>query len=314
MRPERGDWMIMPTDSNRLLFILADDHRDSLEKQLYKIEGAPTPAQAARIAADKLLVYRALLQASASLSSDARAGILVDEQYGADVAELAANSQGLVNLTMPIEASGHEWLEFAYGDDWKSHAEFFSTNHSKILIRDNPGLPERDRLSQAERVAEISDWAHQADRPLIIELLVPATDHDLSTVAGDTKRYDDEVRPRLTVESISFLQDHGANPTLWKVEGMNGSRDAASIVEVARRGGRDAQCIVLGRHASKADLDHWLEIAAPLDGYVGFAIGRSIWWDALTNLLDETIDEDAAIAQISSAYLDYANDYLAARG
>jgi myo-inositol catabolism protein IolC len=304
----------MTNDSDRVLLILADDHRDSLERDVYKLTAPPTPDQAARIAADKLLVYRALLDDAAELPDGAQAGILVDEQYGADVAELAAKSGGVVNLSMPIEASGKTWFEFAYGDDWQKHAEFFATNHAKVLIRDNPGLPVADRLAQAERVARVSAWATEASRNLIIELLVPATDADLASVGGDKKRYDDELRPRLTRESIAYLQDRGIAPAVWKVEGMDTAEDAAAIAELARRGARTADCIVLGRHASQEDLDRWLEIAAPIHGYVGFAIGRSIWWDALIDLLAGKIDEAAAREQIAAAYLSYASAYLAARG
>jgi myo-inositol catabolism protein IolC len=301
------------TTSEPALLILADDHRDSLEKELYKLTAPPTADEAARIRADKMLVYEALVDASSRLPEGARAGILVDEEYGTDVAKLAEASGGRVNLSMPIEASGKEWFEFAYGDDWRAHADGFATNHAKVLIRDNPGLGVADRLQQAERLKIVSAWAAETKHSLIIELLVPATDTDLASVGGDKARYDDELRPQLTLTVIEFLQDHGADPALWKVEGMDRSEDAAAVADLARRGGRLADCIVLGRHASPADLDRWLEIAAPLPGYVGFAIGRSIWWDPLTDHLAGRIDADAARKQIAENYLSYANDYLAAR-
>jgi myo-inositol catabolism protein IolC len=301
------------TNPPRALLILADDHRDSLEKELYRLTAPPTDAQAARIRADKLLVYEALVDSTEQLPSGAQAGILVDEEYGADVAERAANSNGLINLSMPIEASGKDWFEFAYGDEWRQHAGFFATDHAKVLIRDNPSLPVSDRLQQAERLKVVSAWADETRHSLIVELLVPATDADLASVGGDKKRYDDELRPRLTLEVISFLQDNGADPALWKVEGMDTTEDAAAVAQLARRGGRVADCIVLGRHSSKEDLDHWLEVAAPLAGYVGFAIGRSIWWDPLSDLLAGTIPTDVARARIAQNYLDFARDYLAAR-
>ncbi len=304
----------MTNESDRVLLILADDHRDSLEKQLYALTAPPTPVEAARIAADKLIVYQALLDATASLPARAQAGILIDEQYGADVAVLAQASGGVVNLSMPIEASGKEWFEFAYGDDWRTHAEFFSTDHAKVLIRDNPGLPSDERLAQAGRLAEVSEWASKANRELIVELLVPATDRDLASVGEDRKRYDDELRPRLTLESITYLQDHGADPAIWKIEGMDTTADATAVAELARRDGRRAGWIVLGRHGGVEDLDRWLRVAAPIAGYVGFAIGRSIWWDALSDLLANRIDADAARKQIAANYLGYATAYLAARG
>ncbi|HMH58075.1 MAG TPA: DUF2090 domain-containing protein [Galbitalea sp.] len=301
------------TTTTRPLLILANDHRDSLEKDLYKLTAPPTPAQATRIRADKMLVYEALLDATTRLPDGAQAGILVDEEYGEDVANLATQSNGLINLSMPLEASGKDWFEFAYGDDWKAHASRFRTDHAKVLIRDNPSLAVPDRLQQAERLKVVSAWAAEYSRHLIVELLVPPTDVDLKSVGGDRKRYDDELRPRLTLDVIGFLQDHGADPALWKVEGMDTSADAAAVADLAKRGGRSADCIILGRHASKEDLDRWLDVAAPLPGYVGFAIGRSIWWDPLAEHLAGTIATDVAQHRIAENYLYFAHAYMEAR-
>jgi myo-inositol catabolism protein IolC len=159
----------------------------------------------------------------------------------------------------------------------------------------------------------VSAWAIETRRHLIVELLVPPTDDDLKSVGGDRGRYDDELRPRLTLDVIGFLQDHGADPALWKVEGMDTSADAAAVAELAKRGGRTADCIILGRHASREDLDRWLDVAAPLPGYVGFAIGRSIWWDPLAAHLAGTISADVAEARIAENYLYFAHAYLNAR-
>ncbi|HEY5231109.1 MAG TPA: DUF2090 domain-containing protein [Galbitalea sp.] len=299
--------------ASRALFILADDHRDSLEKELYKLTAPPTSVQAARIRADKMLVYEALVDATRRLPDAAQAGILIDEEYGADVAELAAKSDGRINLSMPLEASGKDWFEFAYGDDWKAHAAHFPTDHAKVLIRDNPSLAVPDRLQQAERLKVVSSWAIESRHHLIVELIVPPTDDDLKSVDGDRKRYDDELRPKLTLDVIGFLQDRGADPALWKIEGMDSTADAAAVADLAKRGGRTADCIILGRHASKEDLDHWLEVAAPLPGYVGFAIGRSIWWDPLAGHFAGTLSADLARHQIAENYLYFAHAYLDAR-
>ncbi|GAA4685555.1 2-deoxy-5-keto-D-gluconate 6-phosphate aldolase domain-containing protein [Frondihabitans cladoniiphilus] len=294
------------------LLILASDHRDSLETDLYELTASPTPAEAARISQDKLTVYQGLVDVAAELPDGVQAGILVDEQYGAAVAELAARSDGLINLSMPLEASGKDWFEFAY-PDWQTHGLFFENDHAKVLIRDNPEFDDADRSKQAEKMAELSTWCRENHRPLIIELLVPATDADLAQVDGDKHRYDDEMRPELTLRAIEYLQDHGADPAIWKVEGMDSEKDAQAVADLAVRDGREAKCIVLGRHSSKEDLDKWLDAAAPIDDFVGFAIGRSIWWDALVDLRAEKIDRAEAQRRIGAEYLDYAKRFLAAR-
>jgi myo-inositol catabolism protein IolC len=295
----------------RSLFLLAMDQRDSIEQKLYELKHAPTPVEAASIAANKLLVFRGLLDAVTELSDEVRPGFLVDEQYGASPAVLAAADDRL-SLAMPLEASGRDWFDFTYGHDWRTHAEFFGTDHAKVLIRDNPGLDEEQRAQQAYRLAEVSAWADRGDHELILELLVPATEEDLGSAGGDTERYDREIRPDLTVEVMRYLQDHGVEPAIWKIEGL-ATRDAAeSIAQAARRDGRDASCIVLGRHAPKEQLDEWLRIAAPVEGFIGFAIGRSIWWDVLEHRLSGEIGEDEARGRVAGNFTGFVHTYLEA--
>jgi myo-inositol catabolism protein IolC len=310
-QPSRADGPAAASDGP--LLILADDHRNSLERDLYGLTAAPTAAEAARISSDKLLIYQALLDATARLPGKVQPGILIDEQYGATIAELASRTGGAISLAMPVEASGEEWFHFAYGQDWQAHAGFFNTDHAKVLIRDNLGLDQADREQQAERLAQVSEWAAANGRALIIELLVPASPADLDAVGGDTDRYDRELRPRHTVAIIEYLQDRGAAPAFWKVEGLDRHEDAVAIAAVAKRGGRTADCIVLGRHASHDKLDRWLKVAAPVPGFTGFAIGRSIWWDALHARLQHHGTDEETRTRVASAYLDFARYYLDAR-
>ena len=298
---------------DRVLLILAADHRNSLERDLYGLTAPPAPAQAAQISADKLLIYQALLDAVRQLPTGVQPGMLIDEQYGASVADLASRSGGAVSLCMPLEASGEEWFCFAYGDDWQRHAGFFAAEHAKVLVRDNPGLDLGLRERQAQRLAQVSAWAAAANRSLIVELLVPATDADKDATAGSTDRYDDELRPDHTLKVMEYLQDRGVEPAIWTVEGLDRHDDAVAVAATAVRSGRQARCVVLGRHAPHGKLDHWLQVAAPVPGWTGFAIGRSIWWDALRAHRHHHCTVGEARRRISVSYLDYARYYLAAR-
>jgi 5-dehydro-2-deoxygluconokinase len=296
------------------VLFLAIDHRNSVERDLYKL-GSPDPdteATEARITADKLLVYQALLDAVPQLPKGVRAGILIDEEYGASVAELAGRAKDGVSLAMPIEASGQDWLEFAYGDDWVRHAEFFSTDFSKVLVRDNPGFDPEQRAQQAGRLAEISKWAPASGRSLLIELIVPATSAE-NRASGSERRFDDAQRPADTVAAIEYLQDRGVDPAIWKVEGLDHHDDAVKIVETARRGGRTAHCIVLGRHAPREDVDRWLGVTAAVPGWVGFAIGRTIWWDALDAHLHQRATAGETRERVTRSYLDFVRYYVKAR-
>ena len=298
---------------SRVLLILAADHRDSLERGLYGLTAPPTPAQAARISAGKLLVYQALLDAVTLLPAQIQPGVLIDEQYGASVAELASHSAGAVSVGMPLEASGQEWFSLAYGDDWQRHAGFFAAGHPKVLVRDNPGLDPARREEQARRLAQVSAWAARAGRSLILELRVPATDADQDATERGLDRYDGELRPGHTVAVMEYLQDHGVEPALWTVAGLDRHDDAAAVAAMAQRGGRQARCLVGGRHAEYDTLKHWLQVAAPIPGWAGFAIGRSIWWHPLHAHLRHINTAREARRRIRDAYLDYARYYLKAR-
>jgi myo-inositol catabolism protein IolC len=312
-----GEAAVGPPDAglsdNRVLLILAADHRDSLERGLYGLTAPPTPVQAARISADKLLVYQALLEAADQLPAQSQAGMLIDEQYGASVAELASHSAGAVSLCMPLEASGQEWFHFAYGEDWQRHAGFFAADHAKVLMRDNPSLDASHREHQARRLAQVSAWAATANRSLILELLVPATGADKDATAGNMDRYDDELRPGHTLQIMEYLQDHGVEPAFWNVEGLGRHDDAVAVAAMAQRGGRQARCIVGGRHAPREKLRHLLQVAAPIPGWDGFAIGHSIWWDPLQAHLRHHCTAGQARRRIRAAYLDYVSYYLSAR-
>ena len=297
---------------NRVLLILTADHRGSLERGLYGLTAPPTPAQAARISADKLLIYQALLDAAARLPAQIQPGVLIDEQYGASVAELASRSAGAVSLCMPVEASGQEWFDFAYGADWQRHAGFFA-GHAKVLVRDNPGLDPARREQQARRLAQVSAWAPRAGRSLIVDLRVPAADADQDATGGDMHRYDLELRPGHIVQVMEYLQDNGVEPDLWMVEGPGRHDEAVEVAAMAQRGGRQARCLVGGRHAPYDTLEDWLQVAAPIPGWAGFAIGGSIWWDPLRAHLRHMNTAGEARRRIRNVYLDYARHYLKAR-
>ena len=73
-------------------------------------------------------------------------------------------------------------------------------------------------------------------------------------------------------------------------------------------------CVLLGRGASTEKVEQWLEAAATVDGFIGFAIGRSIWWDALKAFLADELDRDAAATQIAENYLHFVQRLRAPAG
>jgi myo-inositol catabolism protein IolC len=291
------------------LYILAFDHRGSFQKKMFGIEGDPTPEETETISDAKKLVFEGMELAVERGVDAASAGVLVDEQFGDDIPRLA-REHGL-SLAMPVEKSGQDEFDFQYGADFGGHIEQFDPQFSKVLVRYNPDGDAEMNERQLGRLKELADWLHDHDRRFLFELLVPAEPAQLEAVGGDSDRYDAELRPELMRRSIENIQDFGIEVDIWKIEGVDAREDAEMLVAQTRRGeGREGVVsVLLGRGASDEKVDHWLQQAAPVEGFVGFAIGRSIWWDALKGFLGGDLERGAAAEQICDNYLRFIKVY-----
>jgi myo-inositol catabolism protein IolC len=295
------------------LYILAFDHRGSFQKKFFGIQGEPDPEQTAIIADAKHLIFEGMLQAIGVGANPQVTGVLVDEQFGSTVPE-EAHARGL-KLAMPAERSGQSMFDFQYGEDFGEHITRFDPDFTKVLVRYNPdGDAEANRV-QLDKLKRLSDWLKEHDPKFLFELLVPAEEQQLQSVGGDVERYDAELRPELMRRAIAEIQDAGIDVDIWKIEGVDERSDCEMLVAQARSGGRDGVvCVVLGRGADDAKVDHWLEQAAPVDGFVGFAIGRSIWWDPLKAYVDGKIERSAGARKIAENYLRFIKVYERAEG
>jgi myo-inositol catabolism protein IolC len=299
----------MPLGYDGKLYILAFDHRGSFQTKLFGIEGDPTPDQTRTISDAKKLVYEGMEIAVERGIDAAATGVLIDEQFGSDVPKLA-KAHGL-RLAMPVEKSGQNHFDFEYGDEFGEHIERYDPDFAKVLVRYNPDGDAEMNRGQLERLKTLSDWLHANDRKFLFELLVPAEDAQLESVGGDTDRYDAELRPELMRRAIEEIQDHGIEVDVWKIEGVDSREDAEMLARQTRAGeGRDGvKSVLLGRGASEAKVDHWLQQAAPVEGFIGFAIGRSIWWDALKGFLAGDLDRRTAAEQVAENYLRFVQVY-----
>ena len=299
------------------LYILAFDHRGSFQKKFFGILGDPTPEQTATIADAKHLIFEGMLHAVSEGADSATCGVLVDEQFGGSVPE-EARARGLT-LAMPAERSGQEYFDFEYGEDFAAHIERFDPDFTKVLVRYNPEGDAAANADQRSKLKRLADWIHGEGaarasggepRKFLFELLVPAEELQLETLGGDLDRYEAELRPELMRRTIAEMQDAGVEVDVWKIEGVEARSDCEMLAAQARSGGRDdVVCVVLGRGADDEKVDHWLRQAAPVEGFVGFAIGRSIWWDPLKAYLDSQLDRAAAAQRIGRNYMRFRRVY-----
>jgi myo-inositol catabolism protein IolC len=292
------------------LYILAFDHRGSFLK-LAGIRGEVTPEAARRVQDAKEVIYEGFRQAVEAGAPREAAGILVDEQFGAEVAR-DARRRGYL-FAMPVERSGQDEFDFEYGEAFGEHIEAFDPTFAKVLVRYNPEGDRALNARQAERLRRLSAWLHERHRRFLFELLVPPTPAQLQAVGGDQDRYDRELRPQLMVQAIRELQEAGVEPDVWKIEGLDRREDCQRTSAQVRSGGRDrVACVVLGRGADEDAVVRWLQAGAGVPGYVGFAIGRTIWWDAVKGYLEGRLSREQAAESVKSNYLRMIEVYRSA--
>ena len=283
------------------LYILAFDHRGSFEKMVGEV---------GRVPGAKRLIWEGFQRAVAAGAKKEQAGILVDAQYGSDVAREA--KAGGYRLAMPCEKSGQAEFDFEYGEQFGEKIEEFDPDFTKVLVRYNPEGDHALNDRQTARLRRLSEWLHERGRKYLFELLVPAEEAQLARVDGSTDRYDAELRPELMMETIMQLQNGGVEPDIWKIEGIDDREACREIAQLVRRDGRDnVSCVVLGRGASDAKVDEWLRAAAGLEGYIGFAIGRSIFGQSVKAYAADPdgFDRDAAVEKISANYRRFIDVY-----
>jgi myo-inositol catabolism protein IolC len=283
------------------LYILAFDHRGSFEKMVGDVE---------RVPGAKTLIWEGFQRAIEQGAPKQYAGVLVDAQYGPDVAREA--KAGGYKLAMPVEKSGQNEFDFEYGEQFGEKIEEYDPDFSKVLVRYNPEGDRAMNERQVEKLRRLSEWLHERHRKFLFELLVPAEEAQLESVGGSVDRYDTELRPQLMMEAILQLQNGGVEADIWKIEGIDDREACNEIAQLARREGRDrVSCVVLGRGASDEKVDQWLRAGSGLEGYIGFAIGRSIFGESVKAYAadPEGFDRDAAVDRIARNYLRFIEVY-----
>ncbi|MBA2722434.1 MAG: DUF2090 domain-containing protein [Methylibium sp.] len=294
------------------LCILPFDHRASFENGMFGWSGTLNAEQRARITAAKRVIYDAFIAAVAGGVARQQAGILVDEGFGADILRDARSSRFIT--CAPAEASGRDEFDFEFGEHFAQHIEAFAPTFCKVLVRYNPEGDAAVNRGQAARLRRLSEYLRGSPSKYMFELLVPATPAQLQWVGGNTQAYDRELRPALMARSIRELQDAGVEPDVWKIEGLERHGDFEAIAAVARRDARgNVGCIVLGRGENEQHVRAWLATAAAVRGFIGFAVGRTTFWEPLVALRDEEIAREAAVAEIARRYRQWVDVFEQAR-
>ena len=295
--------------TRRELLILAFDHRASFTERMFGIKGRrPTPEERKQISGFKQMIFGGFKKSLEKGVSKDIAGLLVDEEYGADILREAKKS-GLI-FAMPVEKSGQDEFDFEYGEDYPAHVAEFDPSLVKVLVRYNPEGDKMMNERQLNRLRKLSEYLQSVRKPFLFELLVPQTETQLTRAGGSKETYDKEMRPRLMVEAMEHIQNSGVEPSIWKLEGVEKVTDAEAVVKQARRDARRAAVITLGRGESKEQVQKWLKVGAGISGIIGFAVGRTIFWEPLTDYKAGKIERNEAVERISQNYIEFAQLWL----
>lgn len=287
------------------LLILAFDHRTSFINKMFGIKNRqPTSEEGKQIADYKKIVFEGFEAALKKGVPKEMAGLLVDEEFGADILR-EAKKNGLT-FAMPVEKSGQDEFDFEYSD-FSKHIEEFDPTFVKVLVRYNPEGDTIMNKRQLQRLKNLNGYLKSIDKPFLFELLVSPTPKQLSNFGGSNEKYDVEMRPKLMVEAMKRIQDAGIEPNVWKLEGVEKSEDARAAVKQAQRGGRKAAVITLGRGESKEQVQKWLKVGAKMPGIIGFAVGRTIFWDPLVEYKAGKISKNVATEKIAQNYTEFSN-------
>ena len=299
----------MVTGYTKKLAILPFDHRASYISGLFGWKEPLNVEQAVTVAESKWVIYEGFKKARIPKEE---AGILVDEQYGVGILR-DATQKGTITA-VPVEKSGQDEFDFVYGDDFARHIEAMQPTFAKVLVRYNPEGDSALNRRQTQRLKRLSDYLHQSQRLFLFELLVPAEFHQLEQVDQNKEAYDTQLRPRLMIQAIEELRQAGVEPDVWKIEGLDQRADCGNIVEVAHRNGaQNVGLIVLGRGASQERVIHWLQTAASVPGFIGFAVGRTSFWKAVVDFEAKRLSLDAAATQIAQNFEEWNRCFDAGR-
>lgn len=291
------------------LYILAFDHRGTITKGLLGVEDRePTQDEANKVSEMKQIIFDGFLKANEYGITGGDPAILVDETFGLEVQQKAKEMN--IKFAAPVEKSGQKVFDFEYGDQFGEKINEVGADFVKILVRWNPDDEEEIRKTQGNRIKELSDWLTENDKKFLLEFLVPATEEQLASVENDQARYDSEIRPKLAVKVVEEMRERGADPDIWKIEGLDTPEDCEKVAHAIRTGDReDVIAVVLGRGASDEKVNEWLRAGSSVEGYKGFAIGRSIFWDALKGFHEGEKSREEAVEEIAQSYLGFLSVY-----
>lgn len=276
--------MISNLGYEKKLFILPFDHRASFAKMLGFDDKNLTQKQKQIMKANKKIIFQAFKKSVSENVPKNQAAILVDEEYGNKIIRDAVNQNYIVLVT--TEKSGQKEFTFEYQNQFGKHLEKYKPTFAKALIRYRPNM-------ECKNLKKLSDYCHKAGYKFLFEIL---TENKTANEA---------------VAAIKEFQSAGVEPDVWKLEGMETKKKYQAIVRQAQSHGRSkVGVVVLGRGADQPTVEKWIATGAKVKGIIGFAVGRTVFSQPLTEYKDGKITKRQAIQKISDNFLHFYRIFI----
>jgi 5-dehydro-2-deoxygluconokinase len=267
------------------VYMLAADHRWQWE-EFCDARSIPRTriAGVKRLALDAFLIARDRVAAVGEFGA-----LLIDEQYASAV--IADALRAGVTVGTPAEKAGA--FPLAWSSDPFSAA--LTGAFVKVLVRYRPDDEEAIRAGQWEKLDALQTWCRDAGKPLVIEVLVPRRQE-----AED--EFEASGRPAMLAGFIGDAYRRGLTPAFWKIEGTL-APEGARTIDTAIAAHPACRQIILGKAADLGTIDRWFAAAAASTTAVGFAIGRSVFWEPSAAFLSGATTAEQASADICKNYV-----------
>ena len=242
----------------------------------------------ARIPEVKALAAEAFLAARESSDVIRRSGaLLVDLTYGRTAFDTAQSAGAIVGT--PAERAG------AFPLEWTADFGTALPGHFvKVLVRHRSDLAPAIVAAQRRQLRELQQWCADRKKPFVLEVLV-------APAHGEEAGFDSDGRPRLLAGYITDAYGDGVLPDYWKIEGMP-SAAALRLVDDAIREKKGPRQLILGKGAGMDQVRQWFASAAGAPTAAGFAIGRTVYFDAAAGWLQGSLAREEAVARIRANY------------
>ena len=263
------------------LFILPFDHRNGIIHELFGVVYPPNPTIAKKVVALKKIIWDGFLLGYKTTKTLGDCGILVDEEFGSAILD-DAQRLGITHI-LTTEKSGTTGFGFVHGKGFGRAIIQRDPTYAKALVNYTVGDTELNN-DNSEKLRELSHFCIEEGIPLMLEPLFHGKKSAFAMASA----------------GIHDMHNHGIRPAMWKLEPMPTQKDWKKLAKITK-----VPMVLLGRNASMKEVDEWITTAAKSGVVDGFAIGRTVFFDALKKYVAKTLTRDAAVELIAKNYIHY---------